>query len=287
MTATLTFQFNSDLTSDLDVWIKLQQASLPESAITNLYDVYQMILRAKTSLTAYSYTPVNLPFTISADGNTVRIPLSFYVFPSSLSLPYTLTNSIGTISTGVLESISKEQSLVCPMLNKYTFDYLIDISSLEWETPCYNALGEVISAPSYTVENNEVLFSETVFGIFRVKFLIKGYKHTATLNFTKSTTETHKIAGIIWNQRKYNSITNSECVVVCTFVDEGEEKQEILELKLPEFMEDFLKECKPGGLMVRNNWDDGIIEQVDIYYSTCTGNILTTNRYDIAAPEEE
>jgi hypothetical protein len=284
MNAQLTLNFVSEEEESLSsgVWVNMQQAPLPSSSVANLYDVYRMLTMAQTFLTAYSYTLPKIPFTISADGNTVTLPLSFYVFPSDLSLAYTLSNSIGFISGGSLQSLNKENSFVCSMAKKYTFDFLLEVKSLEWESPCYNLSGDAVSEPSYTVNKNEIIFSEIVFGVFRLKYKQKGYKHTATLSFTKSTVVSHEIAGLIWNQRVFNSITNTKCVIICTFEDEeGKQKQEILELKLPEFFKDFLKECNPGELMLRKNWSGD--EQVDVYYSACTGAVLTTNSYPVVS----
>jgi len=281
MTNSLILSFASDEEESFSsIWVTMQQSEIPTNNVANLYDVYQMILRTQTSLTAHSYSPPTLPFSISADGNTVSIPLDFYVFPSSLSLSYTLTNNIGTITEGILKSLSSEGTFICGMADNYEFDFLLDVLDLYWESPCYDSLGEEVAEPTYTVSNNKILFSKTVFGVFRLKYNKKGYQHTATLGFEKSTEESYEILGIIGNQRKFNSITNAECVIVCSYQNEEDEtEQEILELKLPEFFEDFLKECETGGLVVSGNGDSN--EQTDVYYSACTGNVLSTNTYEI------
>lgn len=285
-TAIQTVNF-SDYSIDEDaVWVTMEQEEISEtSENANLFDIFQMMGRSASGLTAFTYTPPDLDF-ISFTSTNIIIELDFLLFPSSMGLLYSLEINQGSLSDKLYVEMPKMGNIVIPLDDKVQMPYLIDpdLSSFEWETPVYDEDGHFLNSPVITVNGPYLTFKQAVFGIIRADIKAKGYRYTATLSFPKSHEGRQEIIGIITNQTTFNSITNVNCSVVCTYTDEDDnEQQEVLELKIPAIVEDFLSECDDGTLKTNPRCNDGQKNAdkkytTTIYYSTCTGEILDTVR---------
>jgi hypothetical protein len=127
-----------------------------------------------------------------------------------------------------------------------------------------------------------VYFKNECFGIIRANLKAQGFKYTAKLSFEKSKIGRDVIRGVVANQINSNSITNVNCTVICSYVDEkGKDQEETLELKIPTDVLDLLSECPDGNVKsdprcVPSEKFSG--RTTTYYYSTCTGEILDTVR---------
>ncbi len=290
-TAIKTVDFSSADINEQEIWVKMEQEVIPETSLdANLFDIFQMINRSASGLTSFSYVPTSLDYVMFTP-TTIEIKLDFWVFPSNMDLLYSMTINQGSLSSRIHDSVPKVGNIVIPLDDKVQMPYLIDpvVSSFGWESPVYDDLGHLLDSPDITVNGPYLTFTQDVFGIVRANIMAQGYKYTATLSFPKSQTGRAEIFGIIANQTSYTSITNVRCSVICTYIDEnGEEQEEMLELKIPKPVLDFLAECDDGYPTLWPRCAGSILDTEEnqtysttIYYSTCTGEILDTVRSDL------
>lgn len=267
-----------------DIWINLEQADLPVyGGNVSLNDILNMSTIARQQETAFSYR-MDDGIYFSDSGDTINIPLSFYVFPSSMGLSYSLQIPQGELSDRVVINLAKTGNVVVPLSTSVSFKALVNNVNLTWQTPCYNEHGNILSAPNYTVSNNKIELDNQVFGVLRGSFNYIGYKYTLTLSFTKAeTAEEHPftvigLKNIINTQTNYNSITNIQTTVICTYMDEnGEEQQESLDLQIPKSAEMYLSDCPNGASRVVRRDEKEMCHTI-YYYSVCDGSIIHTER---------
>lgn len=277
-------EFETGLSSASDnYWVNLEQGDLPVyDGNASLLDILNMTAIARSRETASSYRS-NDNIYFSDEGNTINVPLTFYLWPSSLDLAYSLeVHANGSLSERTAVLLPRVGNKVIPMDNIVEFPALLANSSFSWETPCYNRNGAIVPNPSYTIERNQIVLDAEVFGVLRGAFQYSGYKYALTLSFSKveTTVEKEPLAGfrdIVHQQTKYDRITSVVCSVLCTYIDEkGETKQEVLELQIPKSVEMYLSEC-PGGVSIE--WPDDIDGCNTIYYySVCDGAVLDIQR---------
>lgn len=274
------------LDSDDSVMFSMEQKEIPVYIQTaNYSDIVNMFMRANSGLTAFSYNRFNSMVAINK--SNIIISLDFYVWVLPLDTVYSVSIPEGEISEGSLEELEKEKNVIVSLSDEYSFPYLIEVESLDWETPCYNSLGErLVQEPSWEVDDYKIKFSEKVFGVARVKYKAKGYLHTVKVKFPKTNEGLSDIKQIIDNQTNFNSISDVNVTVVGTYVDSsGESKDELLTLELPEAITLSLEECPDFGagssVKVNNCKDAGKKGMTFIYYSTCTGEILDIHRVEI------
>jgi len=273
---------------DLDsVWINMEQEYISEtSQDANLFDIFQMMGRSASGLTSFSYEPTELSF-LSFSSTSIKLNLDFWVFPSNLDLAYSLRINTGSIHSKVYEEVPRVGNIVIPLQNQIKLPYLIDqsLSTFTWETPIYNSVGQLLNSQTINIEGPYLYFNEEIFGVIRANAVAKGHRHTATLTFPKSTIGRQEIAGLVSNQLNFNSITNTKCSVICTYIDlKGDVQEEILELKIPKSVVDLLAECPNGRLRSNPRCDaseSAYTSRLTIYYSTCTGEILNRVRSDV------
>lgn len=277
--------FSDDSLSSYNTWIKMEQVPVSETTETaNLYDIFQMMSSAAGGLTSRIYKPDTLDY-VSFQGNNILIKLDFWVFPSSLDLGYSLKINNGTISTKTYEDVSKTGNVVVPLSKKVQMEYLINeaSASLEWESTVYNKFGNVLSNPEIIIDGPYIEFEEEVFGIIRADVEAKGYRYTATLSFPKS--EQEDVSYMIKDQTNFSSITNVDCSVICTYLDDsGEVQEEVLTLKIPDIVSDILEACPGKNTSYHDpcffSDDPNACEEnkeaytTTYYYSTCDGEIL-------------
>lgn len=299
---------NNLIDSSESIWINMEQKSRSDYDTNNgnisLNDILNMDTMSRLNVTAFRERFIDGVY-FTDGGNIINIPLSFYVFPSSIDLPYTIQVADAVnVSARVLVNIDKTQNIIIPLTNEVTLKALIqNASNFSWQIPCYNANGEIVSIPEYSIQNNNIVLDASVFGVLRGDFSFIGYEHMITLRYQKSqTTEINPIPNVfglrelVINQTTYNRITEAGCTVLCSYIDiNGETQQEKLELKVPETILNYLKECpssaytggdwsEDGSPMARINWNDEVGESGDLgfseagsstkYYSACDGSSM-------------
>ncbi len=273
------------LSYDEDIWVKLEQKVIPEATEgANLSDIFQMMGRSASGLTSYSYSPTSLDY-LSFNATSIRIDLGFWLFPSHLGMPYTLTINQGSISQRQRMDADKMGNIVVPMSDRLQMPYLMDCgsSSFQWQTPVYDPKGNLSDSVSINCDGSYLVFDKSVFGIIRGEIQAQGYYYIATLTFPKTSAGIEEINGIINNQTNFNSITNINASIICTYIDENNQTQEtVLEFKIPDIVSDVLEECPDdsGNLKSSMRQENCKPKTKTIYYSTCDGEVIDTVRSD-------
>lgn len=281
-----------DLMDELEdrVWIRLEQEEIPLPRQTaGLFDAFAMYQMAKSGMTAFNY---DLPDNVKIQGNNIVVKLNFFVWPSNLDLTYSLTaGSNISISEKKVIDQPKSANVIFPLRKYEESVYPGELQTKNWETPCYNEKGEVVDCPE-TIRffNGYFIIDKKVFGVLRTNMIAKGYKHTARLTFPKTVSEQSKLGNILYTQQNHQSITNPECLIVCTYNDkEGKEYKETLNLKLPSYLLDLLEACSSGALKREETCDPSnnpTTTHTTVYYSVCSGEVLDVRQKEISNPCE-
>jgi len=262
-------------------WASLEQdyeSELEKEA--TIADVQQMLNLAKNGISPYTYVSDSCPY-ITIIGTTVIIRLDFYVWVSSLSLPYDLSTDLGTISSRSVHTEQVEFDLIFNGSDYEEMDYLftgtftpsMPIIALDGsKIPTMVQIPEGVDwpHPHMTVSDSSVALSEKVYTVFRAKGMKQGYKHTITMRLEKE------------DGYSIDNLTNS---ITLTWVDDdGEEQMDVLNLKIPECVEDLLVTC-PGDKLNSDELDTLkyalIIDSSNsnklykVYVNTCDGSIIT------------
>lgn len=265
----LTIQF-SDSNKDGDVtpstWLHLAQEYFSEiNQDANLYDIAQMYVRARSGLSAKTYHKTDCPVLITSKDSAI-VTLTFYVWPSRIDLPYTLTAGLGTISPPLRVSKPKEFDVLVPMSDKAELEYLLNDAQFSWQTPAINKFGGVISAPIFAVVNGQLQLSESVFVVLRCRGEAQGYKHSVSMQI---------------NGTGENKITNLHNSIIAAWVDDsGKTVTETLDLKIPDCVADALEQCPDGPWQAVGNttFDEEGLDIATVYYSDCDGDFLGVKR---------
>lgn len=238
----LTFK-NSEIVEDLEeqFFVTMEQEYIPErDQYAGLYDAFRMIQLAQSGGSAFNH---NLPGNVTLEGNYFKIELDFYVWPHPETLefdtPTMVSSSTNYVTPLYKFTTSKTVNKVVPMTNFVQLPYSGVVSSVTWDTSCYNEEGEVLDQkPEMEIKDGYIIFDKVVFGVLKITTQAIGYRYTATIYVAKSVQE------IVYNQVNKNQITYPECVVEVSHLDEeGEEQQALLELILPAYVLDYFEGC--------------------------------------------
>jgi len=277
MNASLQIEFIPKIveeTTDDENWVKLQQFEYPDVAqAINFNDIYQMWLNAQQGLSAFAYVQSDCPMTITENG--IIIALDFYVFPSDLSLPYTLSASLGELGEGqILTSLDREFDLIFPLSKEVELDYVASNLGLTWLAGPRTARNQPISPiPTITLDGRFVRSSVSMFAVLRARCQAQCYLHTVLIRLEKFREEEQEDGTV---KREVYKIENlkSSVTAVWTKVD-GTVGTEILELDIPKCVEDFLTWCPDGTFkgyssVTREN------RITRVFYNACTGDHIAT-----------
>jgi hypothetical protein len=273
----ITYSNDSQRTLAMETFIHLEQIKEQEYKETvTMYDIQQMVARARSGMSAWSYKPYDCPAWI--EGPSVVTEFDFYAWVSRPDLQYSLSTNFGNVSgpTVVLKSV--EFSVTFELTDVVEFDFILEeISSWHWETQCYDNQGNVVDNVTIEMDGLTTLrASAPIFGVVRLYAVKRGMKHTLTARLVKTvhtddnrpTEEEFEESGAgdfysydEWlriyfpdldmpeDQRQdvINltgiSITNLQVVVTAHWVDHDEEQTEQLQMSVPTCLEDLLKAC--------------------------------------------
>lgn len=285
------------------VWLRLEQEAVPLSLRNaTLVDMVQMFNRAVSGLSARSYQVDKCQAaTIRSDG-TIVITLDIFVWPSALDLPYTLDLSYGSVSGATPIEVEREVDVAVEGTASVTLPWLMDYPEAWWQLPCVNEFSEPVAAPDIAVSGSLVSLSASCYGVLRVRGVALGYRHTVTLEISKTnntvkaepetTASLHMATGYnggtlpvaqedlptVFHPLGY-AITSVNISLTAQYVDGNDETQpEIIPLKIPACVLDLLEYCPDGDLAAQDkilsggswSWDSENITPV-VYYDTCTG----------------
>lgn len=277
-------------------------------------DISQMTTRAKSGQSAHLYRKNSCPATIDSNGN-IDVSLNFYAWPSSLDLDYKLTSNIGDISDPIIVDEFVEFSIVFDMVRTVDLDFMLtDVTSVYWETPCYNNKGEELYNQNIELDGLTRLRTDNIlFGVARVygRRVVAKYKLTTKLIKSQPDRPAEAVpeddityAGLdgywqhtdvsTWNgepvdtgetsDRTGLSIDNLDITIKVKWFEGDEEMSETLRLEIPQCTKDLLSMCDGDPEKVTDGEGTKICdladrpEQFTVYISSCTGKVLEVRK---------
>jgi len=274
----------------------------------SIFDISQMIERAKSGMSAHTYKKDSCPAGVTKDGVTVR--LDFNSWPSYPTIKHTIYSNIGEVSPPEIIEEYTEFSLVFGMTSVVEIDFILkDITSIKWETPCYDKKGRMLFNKEVWMDGlTTVRTSEELFGVVRICGTKVGAKHTLVANIIKSypirPDEPILEEGITsdmleeywaytdvntWNGEPVDendtvdmtglSIDNLSIVITSEWLDkDGKIATEQIGLNIPQCIQDLLSNCD-GNLENSTNIGTKACSSDDqqvltVYISSCTGKVI-------------
>ena len=115
-----------------------------------------------------------------------QIHNTIYVYRQNPALGYSLKHSygeLGQLSSGAAEETHFEEVFNFNIEKNATLSYPnIGNLNVTWQGVVYDAVGNVISAPSYVIENNSIVLSEKVYGSLKVSYTLYRDVYTFTVS---------------------------------------------------------------------------------------------------------
>lgn len=284
---TISFTGDSQSATVEDRFVHLEQIDDDGSRDTvSMYDIQQMVARAKAGMSARTYKLSDCAAYI--DGQSVVVDFDFYVWPSSIDLLHTISSSIGEVSPPEIIDKSVEFSVTFEMSDVVEFDFMLsEITSYSWETGCYDADGQGVEPGELVIDGmTTVRIDRPVFGVVRIKAKKKGAQHSLDVRLVKyvsagadgsapteddfeesgansfytyqewlstfySYTDIYTWNGIDPPDESINltglKITSLNATVTAHWVDiNGDEVTESLTMEVPQCVEDLLTMCGDG-----------------------------------------
>lgn len=286
-TSSLTINFSAASAPEFrDSWVRLEQIMPSEAAdYASLADVHAMWLAAATGRSARLLRSLTCP--LEFDGTTIRIFLGFYAWPSSPSLPFSLSVAMGEISAGQVVRQQREFSLFIDNRTGVDLDYYMEGISLVWETPSFLRTGEEIDAPTFTLVNgNRLEFSSEVFGAIRVSGIAVGMHHVVSMELSKPVEDVPAPADytvypdntFLMNVPPVDlvasspKIENLENTVTASWLDQAETETEQLRLALPKCVAAVLAMCPDMYQTITLLCQE--VSTLSVYYNACTGAVI-------------
>lgn len=300
-------------------WVHLSQpveSGMDKTA--SIYDLAQMIARAKSGRSAFTYKKNNCPAGVTDTGLNVR--LDFEAFPSLPDLAHTLSANIGEVSPATLIDEYTEFSMVFEMSDVVELKFILsEITSWHWETDCYDVNWKPLSdQPEIAMDGlTTIRCEQAVFGVLRIRGKKIGARHRLTAKLLKSyplrPDEPMPEEGIsaedlekywaytdiaTWEGKPVDdletvnmtglSLDNLSIIITAKWINlDGEEETETMQLTIPQCIKDLLAAC--GGNL--ENFGGGAFspgtticdladnpDQLTVYESGCTGKVLDERR---------
>lgn len=227
----------------------------------SLADLQQMFARARSGLSARTWSPQGCTVRVSRDRMTVETGVR--VWPSA-DLAYSLSVALGSFGPAALYQQEREFDLLVSHDDEVHLPYRCANVRTSWQTPCFNRFGERVAAPDLTILPDRIRLATATWGVLRVRALAHGYRHPLTIEFPR-----------VLGQR-IEDIRN-HCT--CTWTDPSGPRASGLDLALPACVRQLLAACPDGVPVI----DIDVTEDEEgiptVYYSTCTGQVLLV-RYE-------
>lgn len=247
-----------------DTWARLEQGyKSSTSDAANLGDLSQMFALARTGHSAFEYVADVCPYAEVVE-NLVIVQLDFYVWPSDISLPYTLKADLGAISEAERVEEYRSFDVAFQGSDSENLPYIFNGSFVP-EMPFISSAGEILAGVEAAAESSVLSLSESAYCVLRADGRVAGFKHTITMTLPKTSE---------------NKIENLRNTIVVSWLDEtGEKETDTLELEIPPCVSDLLEDCPDGqpviviGCLGRNCDDKDPVYVVK--YNVCDGHIIS------------
>lgn len=263
ITANLT-TYQSTSADQSSVFLNMEQEYIPESSESaSMIDALNMLGLARTGKSALSHITSSCDY-VRVTSTSVIVDIGFYVWPSSLDMPYTLSADTGNITNGIGERLNRSFDVVIDGTDSHTLDFLFE-GSLSKSMPFFKLDGSKDTTIETTVENNIISTSEKGYCVFRARGNSIGYYHVVTMVLPKTQAQ---------------KITNFKNSIIAEWENSsGEKVTTTLQLSIPQCVTDALEEC--GDDLAYEKLQCGAFDncdetkkRVDIYYNACDGETI-------------
>ena len=238
--------------------INLEQIGVGQYSHLSQYDVLQMITLASYGLPAATYKLHDCPIRIT--GNNVYLWLDFYVWPSDINLIYEVNTSLGELSENEKVYIDKEIDIIFENSTTVELPWWVEDCQIIWQTPNIDSRGQIIPTQDVRVEGTTLVVDASIFGVARLKCKAVGYKYTND---------------IVVEKEEDMKVTDLKSVITAIW---GTNQSTELQLEIPGCAQAYLERCPVGIGFLNQDCKDR--PRVDIWYSTCDGDILHTEQTD-------
>lgn len=252
------FNFNADSSAiQSALWLRMEQAETSDNT-ASLGDLNQMITSASSGISALDYALRCCP-EVKLKEDSLTISLVVYLYPSILATPYMLSAEWGAVSSQKLVKQAKSFDIIFDNIKKYDFNFIFDGTALA-QTPFFDKYGAVLSDIAIDLAPTYISTSKDTYCVFRAQGYASCYEHTITMVL----------------QRKYGyRVSDLKNSLALSYIDSnGKIISSKLDLKFPACAEKLLDTCDDGTLKVTSDIKEDIIYSTNIYYSTCTGQVL-------------
>ncbi len=302
-------------------YVHLEQIidTVDEERSATMTDISQMIARAKSGVSAFTYKASECSYTY--ENNIFSTWFHFYVWPSSTTLPYELTSSAGIIDRGEVIKEKVTFIVVFELSDSVALDFLLEDATFKPETTYYGEDGAVLYDIDLQMDDYTTIRSnKQFFGVVEVSGNKIGKKHKLTTQLTAELPDADAtliptdivswqtgfaesilppVGGL--NMTGY-SITNLAITIIAKWIDvSGEEAAEILKLEVPQCVKDALEMCGDptnldglGAIVnISSNYEISGDDPEPtgrknalIYFSICDGSVLDIVETDAIAQTE-
>ncbi len=277
--------------------------------LVTMSDISQMIARAKSGVSAFTQKAGTCSFTYV--NNIFSTWFHFYVWPSSRTLGYELSASMGNIDRGVVIRDKVTFRVLFELSDYVHLDFLLDDITYTFEMTCRDENGAAIMTNDIDLQMDNyttIRSNKSFFGVVKVSGYKIGMKHKLTTILTPrlpdadatllptdivswqngfAETILPPVDGL--NMTGY-SITNLNINVMAKWVGvTGEDEVETLKLEVPQCVKDALEMCgDPTNLdglgAIVNIFSSSEISDDEpeltggknalVYFSICDGGVL-------------
>ena len=248
--------------------ILLEPKSYSDTDSVDLATIYDMFILASNGLSAAGTKNIDCPMKL-VDG-IVHVRLGFFAWPTIEDMSFNLSAAIGEIESIVAVERRKDFDVIFKLNDTADLTYVMQDVTLDWQTPWFDANGNFVSEPEYTVDGNIIRLSKPVFAVARVTGKAKGFYAVNHMEFEKDGLDT--------------KTTNVKSSVMASWTgDDNSTETSTLDLELPKCVSAALEMCEgdgpPCGLTITTNIPGP--GPVTVYYSVCDGSIL-----DVRLPDD-
>jgi len=248
-----------------DVWLELEQDDVsPASGKTDFSLLRDMITLAAAGVSARLAVSRSCPVAIGS--SQVHVPLGFIAWVSDVDLPHSVSANMGTLSAGVLTRREVDLDVVVDFRASKDLPWITESARAEWQTGCWNRLGESVDPPEVTVSGSVLEVAAEVFGVLRLSGIALGMHYVLLLTFDRQTGY---------------KITDVAPVVTATWSDDsGEAQARSLRLTVPDCVERHLAFCPNKVPMILVNTSEAEGDPIPVvYYDSCTGKQIGAVQY--------